>query len=140
MGIQSLSLANRISYPDSTYKNTNRNSYNQKHSGDKMATPKEKVDTLISDNLVMVFSKSSCPFCVKIKQLFSNLHIQIEVLELNQIADGSAVQAALAEKTGQRTVPNVFIGGQHIGGCDDTLKLHADGKLVPMVSPPQGGC
>lgn len=35
--------------------------------------------------------------------------------------DGNDIQAALAEWTGQRTVPNVFIGGQHIGGCDGTF-------------------
>ena len=48
-------------------------------------------------------------------------------------AEGGAIQAALADKTGQRTVPNVFIGGNHVGGCDDTLKMHADNKLLPAV-------
>merc|ERR550517_1381580 len=47
--------------------------------------------------------------------------------------EGPALQAALAEKTGQRTVPNSFINGEHIGGCDDTFKLHSENKLLPMV-------
>jgi hypothetical protein len=39
----------------------------------------------------------------------------------------------LTEKTGQRTVPSVWVGGKHIGGCDDTHALHSSGKLVPMI-------
>ncbi|KAK8477114.1 hypothetical protein V6N11_024341 [Hibiscus sabdariffa] len=48
--------------------------------------------------------------------------------------DGSDIQAALAEWSGQRTVPNVFIGGKHIGGCDATTALHNEGKLVPLLT------
>ncbi|MBA0683415.1 hypothetical protein Goari_025077 [Gossypium aridum] len=48
--------------------------------------------------------------------------------------DGSDIQAALFEWTGQRTVPNVFIGGKHIGGCDSTMALHKEGKLVPLLT------
>ncbi|MBA0766834.1 hypothetical protein Gotri_015836 [Gossypium trilobum] len=50
------------------------------------------------------------------------------------LGDGSDIQAALAEWTGQRTVPNVFIGGKHIGGCDSTMALHKEGKLVPLLT------
>merc|ERR1719308_451289 len=81
----------------------------------------------------MVFSKTTCPFCTRIKQLFDSLGHKYEVLELDQIADGADVQAALAEKSGQKTVPNVFINGEHIGGCDDTLKLHASDQLLPKI-------
>lgn len=48
--------------------------------------------------------------------------------------DGSQLQSALAEWTGQRTVPNVFIGGNHIGGCDATTALHKEGNLVPLLT------
>ncbi|WRX20116.1 Glutaredoxin - like 10 [Theobroma cacao] len=48
--------------------------------------------------------------------------------------DGSEIQAALAEWTGLRTVPNVFIGGKHIGGCDVTTTLHEEGKLIPLLT------
>ncbi|CAI0456174.1 unnamed protein product [Linum tenue] len=48
--------------------------------------------------------------------------------------DGAEIQAALAQLTGQRTVPNVFIGGKHIGGCDDTMALNKSGKLVPLLT------
>lgn len=56
------------------------------------------------------------------------------MLFLDYVEDGSEIQAALAEWTGQRTVPNVFIGGKHIGGCDTTTALHGEGKLVPLLT------
>jgi len=83
---------------------------------------------------VMVFSKSTCPFCTKIKDLFAGLNVEINTLELDQVPDGEAIQAALLEKTGQRTVPNVFINGEHIGGCDDTMKLHANNELLTLIA------
>jgi len=97
----------------------------------------ETVDQLVAANTVMVFSKTTCPFCTKIKNLFEQLKVKIEVLELDQIVpsgDGAAVQAALLEKTGQRTVPNVFINGKHVGGHDDTMKLAGEEKLLPMIN------
>jgi len=97
------------------------------------SSPMEKVEHYITNNKVMVFSKTTCPFCTKVKQLFDSLKIKYEVLELDQIADGPEVQAALAEKSGQRTVPNVFINDNHVGGCDDTFKLHSDDKLMSLV-------
>jgi len=96
-------------------------------------SPMEQVENHITNNKVMMFSKTTCPFCTKIKQLFDSLKIEYQVLELDQISDGPAVQAALAEKSGQRTVPNTFINGKHIGGCDDTLKLQAENKLLALV-------
>lgn len=93
----------------------------------------EVVEQRIKDNKVMVFSKTTCPFCTKIKNLFDSLGFKYEVLELDQMAEGPAIQAALAEKSGQRTVPNVYINGDHIGGCDDTLKLHADNTLMAKI-------
>ncbi|XVE67894.1 hypothetical protein DITRI_Ditri09bG0024600 [Diplodiscus trichospermus] len=53
---------------------------------------------------------------------------------MGAVGDGSEIQAALAEWTGQRTVPNVFIGGKHIGGCDNTTAIHKEGKLVPLLT------
>ena len=49
------------------------------------ASPMETVDQLVAANTVMVFSKTTCPFCTKIKSLFERLKVKIEVLELDQI-------------------------------------------------------
>ncbi|KAK8710244.1 hypothetical protein V6N13_145578 [Hibiscus sabdariffa] len=97
-----------------------------------MALPKAK--EIVSANPVVVFSKSYCPFCVDVKQLLQKLGASFKAIELDKEGDGSDIQAALAEWTGQRTVPNVFIGGKHIGGCDATTALHNEGKLVPLLT------
>ncbi|KAJ1412167.1 Thioredoxin-like superfamily [Sesbania bispinosa] len=97
-----------------------------------MALPKAK--EIVSSNPVVVFSKTYCPFCVQVKQLFGNLGVTYKAIELDTESDGSEIQAALAEWTGQRTVPNVFIGGNHIGGCDSTTALHNQEKLVPLLT------
>ena len=52
------------------------------------------------------------------------------------LENGPAIQDKLQELTGQRTVPNVFIHGKHIGGADNTMKLHEEGKLMELISPP----
>jgi len=48
--------------------------------------------------------------------------------------DGADLQSALAEWTGQKTVPNVFVKGERIGGCDATMAMHDGGKLVPLLT------
>jgi len=92
------------------------------------------IEDLITNHKVMIFSKTTCPFCDKIKSLMSSLGIEYKAFELDQNENGGEIQAALHDRTGQRTVPNVFINGNHIGGCDDTLKLHQEEKLIPMVN------
>lgn len=47
--------------------------------------------------------------------------------------DGQVIQLALYDKTGQRTVPNIFVQGNHIGGNSDLQSLHEQGKLRPML-------
>ncbi|POM59477.1 Glutaredoxin, partial [Phytophthora palmivora] len=61
------------------------------------------------------------------------LDAKFEVVELDTRDDGAEIQALLLDLTGQRTVPNVFINGKHIGGCDSVMELHAKSELVPML-------
>ncbi|KAL0925613.1 hypothetical protein M5K25_003973 [Dendrobium thyrsiflorum] len=94
----------------------------------------EKAKEIVSSDQVIVFSKTYCPYCTKVKDLFSKLGAKHKVIELDKESDGSEIQAALAQWTGQRTVPNVFISGQHIGGCDNVMEKHNGGKLVPLLT------
>jgi glutaredoxin 3 len=87
----------------------------------------------ISNNKVVVFSKSYCPYCRRTKALFEELGIEAKIHELNEIENGHEIQDALFKMTGQRTVPSVFIGGQHIGGSDKTMELHGSGKLLEIL-------
>ncbi|KAL4378834.1 hypothetical protein GQ457_02G011940 [Hibiscus cannabinus] len=96
-----------------------------------MALPKAK--EIVSTNPVVVFSKTYCPFCVDVKQLFHQVGASYKAMELDNESDGAEIQAALGELTGQWTVPNVFIGGKHVGGCDTTMNMHENGKLIPLL-------
>lgn len=92
-----------------------------------------RVKELIDSNRVMVFSKSFCPYCDQVKELFSSLGAEYQALELDECDDGAAIQETLHELTGQRTVPNVFVNKTHVGGCDKTLKAHKDGSLAKLL-------
>ncbi|XP_020593264.1 glutaredoxin [Phalaenopsis equestris] len=94
----------------------------------------EKAKEVVSSAEVVVFSKTYCPFCTRVKDLFSKLGAKHKVVELDKESDGSEIQSALAAWTGQRTVPNVFISGKHIGGCDNVMEKHNEGKLVPLLT------
>ncbi|GMP30287.1 hypothetical protein CsSME_00005021 [Camellia sinensis var. sinensis] len=92
-----------------------------------MALPKAK--ELVSSNPVVVFSKSYCPFCVSVKKLLTDIGATYKAIELDAESDGNDMQSALLEWTGQRTVPNVFVGGNHIGGCDKQWPCTRKGSL-----------
>ncbi|XP_047311749.1 glutaredoxin-like [Impatiens glandulifera] len=92
-----------------------------------------KAKQIVESNGAVVFSKTFCPYCVSVKKLLTDIGATFKAVELNTEDDGADIQAALAAWTGQRTVPNVFIGGKHIGGNDTTQDLHKQGKLVPLL-------
>ncbi|GLB43750.1 putative glutaredoxin [Lyophyllum shimeji] len=96
---------------------------------------KELVDNAIEKRKIAIFSKSWCPYCKKAKALIAEKFPDVdkEVFELDEREDGAAIQKYLEEKTGQRTVPNVFVAGQHIGGNDDTQSAYAAGKLDQLL-------
>jgi glutaredoxin 3 len=83
----------------------------------------------IAANDVVVFSKSYCPYCKKTKELFNDLKVDATIFELNEMDDGADIQDALLDLTGQRTVPNVFIKGEHIGGNDACQAAAKAGSL-----------
>ncbi|KAJ5990813.1 hypothetical protein N7499_011365 [Penicillium canescens] len=83
-----------------------------------------KVQKIIDDNGVVVFSKSYCPYCNATKSTLRSLDATFECLELDKMEDGGEIQDALQELTKQRTVPNIFINHKHIGGNSDLQKLN----------------
>ncbi|KAH6658224.1 putative glutaredoxin [Truncatella angustata] len=95
-----------------------------------MASAKEKAQKIIDDNAVAVFSKSYCPYCSATKSLLSSLDAKFYAIELDQVPDGAEIQSALLDISGQRTVPNVFIGQKHIGGNSD---LQAKSGELPQL-------
>ncbi|QIW95581.1 hypothetical protein AMS68_001099 [Peltaster fructicola] len=91
---------------------------------------KAKAQQIIDDNAVAVFSKSYCPYCKATKSLLSETGAKYYTIELDQVDDGSDIQQALREISGQSTVPNVFINKKHIGGNSD---LQAKKSQLPQL-------
>jgi glutaredoxin 3 len=98
------------------------------------AATKEMILSKNAENPVMVYSATYCPYCTEVKSLFQKLKVDAKVIEVNNLEDGDAVRAGLTEITGSRTVPQVFIGGNHVGGCDDTLAAFKSGELKNLLA------
>ncbi|KAM7475517.1 hypothetical protein LguiB_022760 [Lonicera macranthoides] len=115
-------------------------------SKEEIAMALSKVKDIVNSNPLVVFSKTYCGYCTRVKQLLSQLGATYKAIELDEEnsvvhsmlvlipGDGSEMQSALAGWTGQSTVPNVFIGGKHVGGCDKVTQMHREGKLVPLLA------
>ena len=102
--------------------------------GDSASTIEDKIRSLNASHGVVIYSKSWCPFCSQAKQVFDGLGQEYFALELDEIEEGADVQDALMGMTGVRTVPQVFVGGEFVGGCDDTKAALAGGTLQKLVS------
>uniref|UniRef100_A0A2K1YAS3 Glutaredoxin domain-containing protein n=1 Tax=Populus trichocarpa TaxID=3694 RepID=A0A2K1YAS3_POPTR len=78
---------------------------------------------------------SSAPVVVfRAKQLLTQVGATYKVIELDELSGGYELQSALGHWTGQSTVPNVFIEGKHIGGCDSVLEKHKNNQLLPLLN------
>ncbi|XP_031138306.1 glutaredoxin 2 isoform X2 [Sander lucioperca] len=91
------------------------------------------VREMVSHNCVVIFSKTTCPYCKMAKNVFNEIGATYKVIELDEHNDGRRLQEALAQMTGARTVPRVFINGNCIGGGSDTKQLHQQGRLLPLI-------
>ncbi|NXJ64237.1 GLRX2 protein, partial [Rostratula benghalensis] len=91
------------------------------------------IQEIISDNCVVIFSKTTCYYCKMAKKLFDDMNINYTAVELDTNTNGSQFQDILQQMTGARTVPRVFVNGTFVGGATDTKKLHEEGKLLPLV-------
>eukprot|EP00878_Enallax_costatus_P008030 GHUV01008397.1.p1 GENE.GHUV01008397.1~~GHUV01008397.1.p1 ORF type:complete len:155 (+),score=28.82 GHUV01008397.1:56-466(+) len=98
------------------------------------ASQADTVKQTVADNKVVVYSKTYCPYCSEAKGLFQKLSVPAKVIELDVIQGGSDLQLGLQEVTGRRTVPQVFIGGKHVGGCDDTIAAYQSGDLKQLLA------
>ncbi|KIN99938.1 hypothetical protein M404DRAFT_154017 [Pisolithus tinctorius Marx 270] len=89
----------------------------------------------INNNKVVIFSKSYCPYCAETKQLFKSKFsgVKVEVIELDGRSDMDAIQDYIKEKTGKRSVPQTFIGRQHVGGNDDLQAAFKAGKVKTLL-------
>ncbi|GAB0098445.1 Glutaredoxin [Sergentomyia squamirostris] len=89
-------------------------------------------DTIASDKVV-IFSKTSCPYCTMAKEQFKKLNQKFTVIDLETRDDAGEIQDVLGEMTGARTVPRVFVNGNFIGGGTDVQKMYKDGSLKKLL-------
>ena len=78
-----------------------------------------------------IYTPRICPYCVRAKQLFQRKGINYEEIDVSLDND---LRIKLVERTKQRTVPQIFINDQHIGGCDDLYALERQGALDPLLA------
>ena len=80
---------------------------------------------------VKMYTTAVCPYCTRAKQVLKARGV--EQIEEIRIDTDPAVRTHMMEITGRRTVPQIFIGDTHVGGCDDLMALDARGGLVPLL-------
>ena len=81
---------------------------------------------------VKIYLTATCPYCIRAKQILkANGVDQLE--EIRTDLD-PAQRTQMMESTGRRTVPQIFIGQTHVGGCDDLVALEAQGGLLPLLT------
>ncbi|AHX04624.1 glutaredoxin 3 [Ehrlichia japonica] len=76
---------------------------------------------------VKIYTKDLCPYCTKAKALFNKKNISFEEIDVTN--NSSLLEKMIQESNGMRTLPQIFIDDQHIGGCDDLYRLYESGKL-----------
>lgn len=80
---------------------------------------------------VVIYTKPTCPFCHRAKHLLQEKNMPFE--EIDIAADPARRSEMITKAFGKTTVPQIFIDGTHIGGCDDIYALDREGKLDPML-------
>ena len=81
---------------------------------------------------VEIYTTKVCPYCVKAKNLLNAK--DVDYVEHDMTGDDDAREALLKRSNGMRTVPQIFINGQHIGGCDNLYELEEKGELDKLLS------
>lgn len=81
---------------------------------------------------ILMYSTAICPYCIRAEQLLRRKGVT-EIEKIRVDLDPVRRQEMM-EKTGQRTVPQIFIGDTHVGGCDELHALDHAGKLDPLLS------
>ena len=79
---------------------------------------------------VVVYTTKSCTYCVRAKRLLSQRGIDFREVD---VTGDDAARAALVERSGRQTVPQIWVGSTHVGGCGDLEELIDDNQLEPLL-------
>lgn len=81
---------------------------------------------------VKMYTTAVCPYCIRAKQILKSKGVaQIEEIRVDENPEQRRV---MMDITGRRTVPQIFIGQTHVGGCDDLMALDGQGGLTPLLN------
>lgn len=80
---------------------------------------------------VEIYTWQTCPYCIRAKMLLNWKGVKFTEYKID--GDGAARVAMANRANGRRTVPQIFINGQHVGGCDDLYALDRQGQLNPLL-------
>jgi glutaredoxin 3 len=83
-------------------------------------------------NTVQMYTTAVCPYCIRAKQLLRARGVT-DIEEIRIDLD-STQRELMMTRTKRRTVPQIYIGDTHVGGCDDLIALDTSGKLLPLLS------
>ena len=81
---------------------------------------------------VKMYTTAVCPYCIRAKQILKSKGV--EQIEEVRIDIDPAARDHMMQTTGRRTVPQIYIGDTHVGGCDDLMALDAKGGLLPLLN------
>ncbi len=85
---------------------------------------------------VRMYTTLTCPYCIRAKALLQQRGVQR--IDEVRVDLEPAQRVHMTELTGRRTVPQIFIGDTHVGGCDDLVDLDRRGGLVPLLQEGAG--
>jgi glutaredoxin 3 len=83
-------------------------------------------------NAVKMYTTAVCPYCIRAKQVLKARGV--ETIEEIRVDDNPDERVKMMQITGRRTVPQIFIGQTHVGGCDDLMALDSQGELTKMLA------
>ena len=81
---------------------------------------------------VKMYTTQFCPYCVRAKQILKAKGV--DTIDEVRVDELPGERAKMMELTGRRTVPQIFIGDTHVGGCDDLMALDGRGGLIPLLN------
>lgn len=81
---------------------------------------------------VKMFTTATCPYCLQAKRVL--LAKGVENIDEIRVDSHPEERVRMMELTGRRTVPQIFIGDTHVGGCDDLMALDGEGGLLPLLN------
>jgi cysteine synthase A len=99
------------------------------------------VDSVIAndDDPVVMFALEWCEFCWSVRKLFAKLDIPYRTVDLDSVAyqqdaRGRRIRDELEKRTGMKTIPQIFIGGEFVGGCTDVFDAWKDGRIQTLLA------